>query len=105
MKRAKISELRDGLSRYLEHVRAGGTVIVLDRDTPIAEIRPIASRARGGSKGDEAWLDRLERKGLIRRGTGVLPPGFLEKLRRRGPIAPGARLGEAILEERGEDAR
>ena len=105
MKRAKISELRVHLSRYLDHVRAGGTVIVLDRDTPIAEIRPIAPRPKGRSKSDDERLDRLERKGLIRRSTGVLPPGFLEKLRRRGPIAPGARLGEAILEEREEDPR
>ncbi|MGH7149564.1 MAG: type II toxin-antitoxin system Phd/YefM family antitoxin [Planctomycetota bacterium] len=105
MKRARISDLRRRLSRYLDHVRAGGTVIVLDRDKPIAEIRPIAFRKRGRSKEDEERLDRLERKGLIRRGTGVLPRGFFARLRRRGPIAPGVRLGEAILEEREADER
>ncbi|MGH7151589.1 MAG: type II toxin-antitoxin system Phd/YefM family antitoxin [Planctomycetota bacterium] len=104
MKRAKISELRKRLSRYLDHVRAGGTVIVLDRDRPIAEIRPIRARPPGRSKSDEEWLDDLERKGLIRRGTGRMPPGFIEDSKKRGPIAPGARLVEAILEER-EDGR
>ncbi len=41
MKKAKIAELRNGLSRYLDHVRAGGTVLVYDRDKPIAEIVPL----------------------------------------------------------------
>ena len=44
MKKAKIAELRNGLSRYLDHVRAGGSVIVYDRDTPIAEIVPMTRR-------------------------------------------------------------
>ena len=42
MKNARISELRDGLSDYLARVRKGETVIVYDRDTPIARIEPIA---------------------------------------------------------------
>jgi antitoxin (DNA-binding transcriptional repressor) of toxin-antitoxin stability system len=36
MKKAKVGELRNGLSRYLDYVRAGGSVVVYDRDTPIA---------------------------------------------------------------------
>src|SRR5213594_1387059 len=102
MKRAKISDLRDHLSRYLEHVRAGGTVIVLDRDRPIAEIRPIRAPSPARSRTNSQWLDELERAGLIRRGTGRLPSGLLEDLRRRGPIGRDARLVEAILEEREE---
>ena len=43
MKNARISELRDGLSEYLARVRKGETVIVYDRDTPIARIEPIPS--------------------------------------------------------------
>ncbi len=46
MKKAKIAELRNGLSRYLDHVRAGGTVLVYDRDKPIAEIVPIKKAAK-----------------------------------------------------------
>ncbi|HET6204660.1 MAG TPA: type II toxin-antitoxin system Phd/YefM family antitoxin [Planctomycetota bacterium] len=102
MKRVKISELRDHLSRYLDHVRAGGTLIVLDRTKPIAEIRPIAAHPPGQPRTDAEWLDSLERRGLIRRGTGRLPAGFLEKRRRRGPVSRGAPLYEAILEEREE---
>ncbi|MCI0586322.1 MAG: hypothetical protein L0323_05730 [Planctomycetes bacterium] len=102
MKRARIPQLRDNLRRYLDHVRAGGTVVVLDRGKPIAEIRPIGARPAGRPITDDERLDALEREGIIRRGTGRLPNGFLEAIRRRGPIAPRARLVEAILEEREE---
>src|ERR1700723_4224542 len=66
MKKAKIAELRNGLSRYLDHVRAGGSVVVYDRDTPIAEIVPIKkSKARNKEELDEERRARLEAKGAI----------------------------------------
>ncbi len=73
MKKAKIAELRNGLSRYLDHVRAGGSVIVYDRDTPIAEIVPLKrSKTRSKEERDEERLARLERRGAIIRPTGDL---------------------------------
>ncbi|MGB0062593.1 type II toxin-antitoxin system Phd/YefM family antitoxin, partial [Candidatus Binatus sp.] len=66
MKKAKIAELRNGLSRYLDHVRAGGSVVVYDRDTPIAEIVPLTrSKTRSKKDLDEERLARLEAKGAI----------------------------------------
>ena len=41
MKKARIAELKNNLSRYLEHVRGGGSVLVLDRDRPIAQLAPL----------------------------------------------------------------
>ena len=41
MKRAKIAILKNNLSRYLAHVRGGGTVLVLDRDQPVARLMPV----------------------------------------------------------------
>jgi prevent-host-death family protein len=41
MKHAKVSELKAKLSEFLAGVRAGGTVMVYDRVTPIARIVPI----------------------------------------------------------------
>lgn len=99
MKEVKIAELRNGLSRYLDHVRAGGTVLVYDRETPIAEIVPLTrSKARNKKEIDEERLARLERKGLIRRGTG----DFGEWLKNHKPIKipGGAGVVEAVLEER-----
>ena len=40
MKRAKVSELKARLSAYLAEVRGGDTVIVCDRNTPIARLVP-----------------------------------------------------------------
>ena len=99
MKKAKIGELRNGLSRYLDHVRAGGSVVVYDRDTPIAEIVPFTqTKARNKKDLDEERLARLERKGVIRRGTG----DFGEWLKTHKPIEipGGAGVLDALLEER-----
>lgn len=40
MKTAKIAELKAKLSSYLAEVRAGDTVVVYDRKTPIARLVP-----------------------------------------------------------------
>jgi antitoxin (DNA-binding transcriptional repressor) of toxin-antitoxin stability system len=99
MKKAKIAELRNGLSRYLDHVRAGGTVLVYDRDTPIAEIVPITKgKAVSKQDRDEERLARLEAKGAIIRGTG----DFAAWLKTHKPIKipGGAGVLEALLEER-----
>lgn len=100
MKKAKIAELRNGLSRYLDHVRAGGSVIVYDRDKPIAEIVPLTrSRPKSKKDLDEARLARLEAKGAIIRPT----LDFAEWLKTHKPIKiPGGPAGvlQALLEER-----
>ncbi len=44
MTRVGIAELKAHLSEHLRAVRSGGTVIVLDRDLPIATIVPYASQ-------------------------------------------------------------
>ncbi len=45
MKRAKVSELKARLSAYLTEVRNGNTVIVCDRNTPIARVIPFDDNA------------------------------------------------------------
>jgi antitoxin (DNA-binding transcriptional repressor) of toxin-antitoxin stability system len=103
MKRAKIAELRNGLSRYLDHVRAGGSVLIYDRDTPIAEIVPlkkskVVGKPRSKKDLDEERLARLERKGAIRRGTGDMAAWF--KTHKPIEIPGGAGVLQALLEER-----
>jgi len=44
MKSAKVSQLKARLSEYLAHVRRGGSVIVCDRNTPIARLVPYQDR-------------------------------------------------------------
>jgi prevent-host-death family protein len=43
MSRVRIADLKARLSEHLRSVRNGGTVTVLDRDTPVAQIVPIAA--------------------------------------------------------------
>lgn len=94
MKRAKIAELKNNLSRYLDYVKGGGSVVVLDRDQPVARIVPAYEVARSGRVGDER-LVRLERRGLIRRGAGGLPAWLG---RRRPPRLRGSVLRDLLAE-------
>ena len=90
MKQANVSELKNQLSRYLDYVRQGETVIVLDRKIPVAELRPISQETATGK------LALLERKGVIRRHTGRLPQKFFTE-----PLGgKRARVLKALLEER-----
>lgn len=98
MKSAKISELKNNLSRFLAYVRRGGTVRVFDRDVPVADITPCAATAKDGD--NEAALAALERDGLLQRGTKALPRDFLS---RKLPRAKASVL-RALLDER-EDNR
>jgi prevent-host-death family protein len=44
MKQVRIAELKARLSEYLRAVRRGETIAVLDRETPVAQIVPVADR-------------------------------------------------------------
>jgi antitoxin (DNA-binding transcriptional repressor) of toxin-antitoxin stability system len=78
MKDAKISEIKNQLSRYLALVRRGEVVRILDRN--------VGAEALAG----------MERKGLIRRGTGKIAREILES------DPPGKPCGvmQALLAER-----
>ena len=43
MSDVRIADLKARLSHHLRSVRNGGTVTVLDRDTPVARIVPVAA--------------------------------------------------------------
>ena len=44
MKQVRIAELKARLSQYLRAVRQGETIVVLDRETPVAQIVPVRDR-------------------------------------------------------------
>ncbi|MBI2217815.1 MAG: type II toxin-antitoxin system prevent-host-death family antitoxin [Candidatus Rokubacteria bacterium] len=97
MKRVKIAELKNNLSRYLAQVQAGNTVIVLDRDRPVAKIVPLEPADLPAD--DDERLAELERQGLIRRGN---PAGVREWLKKHRPVklTGGGSLVDDLLEER-----
>jgi len=86
MEEVGVRRLRDGLSRYLERVRAGETIVITDRGEPVARIVPAkipSDLARLMAKG------RATRNG--RRPT--IPKRTVE-------ISPGPPLSDYIREDR-----
>ena len=99
MKRASVSEAKNNLSRLLDQVKHGQTIIITDRKQPVAKLVPIAQGPK--LKGDdEARLAELERAGIIIRGSGKPVPeilaGRIPKPRKGGDIL------KALLDERAE---
>lgn len=75
MKTAKISELKARLSAYLAEVRRGETVIVCDRNTPVARLVPYEEERDGFSiEGPTRPLSELKKvRGVkLKRPTDVL---------------------------------
>jgi prevent-host-death family protein len=93
MRTATITQAKNGLSALIDRVRAGESIVILDRGTPVARLEPILGR------GDtEGRLRRLERAGLVR--VGVTTPQ-IEALLEPGPaIAAGSSAVEALIDER-----
>ena len=48
MKKASVSDLKNQISRYLDYVKHGETVLVLDRNVPVAELKPITRTSSSG---------------------------------------------------------
>ena len=69
MKPVKIAELKDRLSYYLRRVQRGESILVADRDKVIARIERVTGR-EAVPAGDAEWVERLERQGVIHRGSG-----------------------------------
>jgi prevent-host-death family protein len=96
MKAVSVSELKANLSRYLDMVQRGSEVQVLERGVPIARLVGLEAGRPKGRKDEQDRLDRLERAGMIRRGTGDLR-WVLEQ----EPLkVPGPSVVEALLEDR-----
>jgi antitoxin (DNA-binding transcriptional repressor) of toxin-antitoxin stability system len=93
MIKANVSQLKNRLSAYLRKVKAGETVVVYDRDRPIARLDRIGVR-----DAEDERIARLEAAGIISRPerpwSGDALKGELPK--------PKKSVLEALLEERAE---
>lgn len=93
MKTASITEAKNGLSALIDRVKAGESVVITDRGVPVAVLEPVAEQVDWDER-----LARLERAGLITRGTGTPP---LDKIRAQRPTPrDGADIVQIVLEER-----
>lgn len=93
---ASISEAKNKLSALLDRVRAGETILILDRGVPVAELGPARELS------DDQRLAKLERAGIIRppKRRGPVPTDKLAP-----PLAPGEKPSgvlDALLQERRE---
>lgn len=102
MIRATISDLKDRLSAYLRRVKAGESILVLERRTPVARIVPLARAAEDTKSMDDTHEDakpaRLEHAGVVVRRRSGSPLEVLGP-----PLRTDAGLLEALLEERSEE--
>ena len=113
MEQATISQLKNSLSAYVRKVKLGESVLVMERDTPVARLVPADptgerllreeaasySESTSETESDEEMIDRLVREGRLIRGNGRSP---IEIVRSMTPIK-GANLLEALLAEREEE--
>jgi len=88
--RATISEVKNSLSAYLRRVRAGETVMIMDRTTPVASLIPA-----GALESVESRLEKLIAAGLLD------PPSSSEAFQPI-PVAVDADIDaiDALVEER-----
>ncbi len=91
MEKATISEIKNRLSAYIKKVRAGESVLIVDRNHPVARLERVTAESHPDER-----LARLERDGLLLRSTRPMP---LELLKRSPPKAERSVL-DALLEER-----
>ncbi|HWC74815.1 MAG TPA: type II toxin-antitoxin system prevent-host-death family antitoxin [Gemmatimonadales bacterium] len=81
----RIAELKSRLSEYLRRVRRGETITVLDRETPIARLEPVA--------GDRSRL-------VVREPAAGAPR--LQDLRLPSPLKTKTDILDLLAQERGE---
>jgi prevent-host-death family protein len=94
MKIASVSEAKNTLSALLDLVRAGESVVIVDRGTPVAQLVGLTDN---GAR--EARIARLERSGLVRPSRG----GISSAIASPAPTLPpghGRAALDALFEER-----
>ena len=96
MRTANVGTLRNNLSKYLEMVRKGETIEILDRKTPVARLTPIEPSMKPSKGSRSPWMEQLIREGRVRPPLAKLPADFFDKL----PGNKSARVVDALLEER-----
>lgn len=98
MKIASITQTKNQLSALIDAVKNGESVLIMDRDRPVARLEPVL--ADNTHTDPEGRLARLERAGIIRRSRTNKPSKLLQE---SPPKAKkGASILRALLAEREE---
>lgn len=92
MRTAKLSDVKNDLSRLVEEVRKGGRVRILVRGVAAADIVPIADAPADFAE----EMVELERNGQIRRGKA----GIAKTILKAGPRVDGRKAQKVLSDER-----
>jgi antitoxin (DNA-binding transcriptional repressor) of toxin-antitoxin stability system len=95
MRAVGIKQLKAKLSEYLRLVKSGETILVTERETVIAELRPSQRQPLAGAERLEAVLDALAETGELSRAS-TSREGWSWRPRGLG-LPPGS--AEALLDE------
>jgi len=91
MKKVSISEAKNGLSALIDQVKAGKSIVILDRGRPVARLEPVANR-------DDDRMAQLVRDGIVRPPLKPFPRRLIAT---PPPAGSGKKtLLDALLEER-----
>jgi antitoxin (DNA-binding transcriptional repressor) of toxin-antitoxin stability system len=97
MKKASISQVKSKLSMYLKDVQRGETVLIFDRDRPVARLEPV-------SRADIPDSDRIQE--LVKLGIAIAPRRRLDVdaflAVPRPLLPPGVSASRAVVQDREE---
>jgi len=95
VKKASITEAKNGLSALIDRVRHGDAIIIEDRGVPVARLEPMVA---AGDRVADGRIARLVRQGALRPAAAKAP---LPLLSRQPPVPrAGARLSSALIADR-----
>ena len=97
MEKATVSHLKNNLSAYLRKVRAGNSVVIYDRNVPIARLERIETTDRGGDR-----LQLLSVEGVTRHPQRALTTKAVRQLFGT-PLTSASGLLDALERDRSED--
>ena len=95
MRVVSITEAKNGLSALIDVVKGGETVLIVDRGVPVARLQSAVAPEDADGR-----IVRLERAGLVRRGTA--PPPLESILTDPPRPRRGGSVLEALIDERRE---
>jgi prevent-host-death family protein len=97
MKKASITDTKNNLSRLLDEVKSGTTILILDRNKPVARLEPVATDSETNSD----RIARLVRQGLLNTPRHTL--NVREFLRWKRPrLSSEVNVVQFLIDERGE---
>jgi antitoxin (DNA-binding transcriptional repressor) of toxin-antitoxin stability system len=95
MKRASITQTKNGLSSLIDGLKGGEPVLIVDRGRPVARLEPVTGDEEGGQGGR---LARLIRDGVLRPRRTIAPASVFTS----PPPSAEASAVDALIHERRE---